>query len=231
MKNGDFSGLVDASGRPDPDLRPGDRPRRQRRVDARSVPGQHHPGRTASTRRPGRSCSTTRIRTAPRPASRRGSRTCTTPSTSTRTCSGTGSARSTTTSAPTTAPSSAGARTSATRSRNHQRDPQRSRPRTASCRSGAPTARSSATGCTSSAPGRSSTCAAATPTSWSGAIPRTRSVSMRPSSGPRASSARCPASAIGGIFPRIEIDQFVEPVARHRPRTGTGTTRFSRTCR
>ncbi len=31
-------------GQPDPDLRSGDRPRRQRRLDARSVPGQHHPG-------------------------------------------------------------------------------------------------------------------------------------------------------------------------------------------
>ena len=72
MKNGDFSGLVDASGRPDPHLRPGDRPRRQRRLDARSVPGQQHPGRTASTRRRGRSCSTTRTRTTRPPASRRG---------------------------------------------------------------------------------------------------------------------------------------------------------------
>ena len=44
MKNGDFSGLVDASGTPDHDLRSADRPRRQRRLDARSVPGQHHPG-------------------------------------------------------------------------------------------------------------------------------------------------------------------------------------------
>ena len=38
-----------------------------------------------------------------------------------------------------------------------------------------------------------STCAAATPTSWSGAIPRTRSASIRRSSGPRASSASCRA--------------------------------------
>ena len=51
------------------------------------------------------------------------------PSTSTRTCSGTGSARSTTTSARTIAPSSAGVRTSATRSRNTgQRHPQRPGP-------------------------------------------------------------------------------------------------------
>ena len=44
MKPGDFSGLVDAQGRQIVDLRPRDRPRRQRRLDARPVPGQPHPG-------------------------------------------------------------------------------------------------------------------------------------------------------------------------------------------
>ena len=100
FKNGDFSNLVDASGQPDPDLRSGDRPRRERRLDARSVPGQHHPGGAASIRRPGRSCSTSRTRTTPTRRLRRGSGTWPGPSTSTRTCSGTGSGRSTTTSAP-----------------------------------------------------------------------------------------------------------------------------------
>ena len=67
MKNGDFSGLVDASGQPDHHLRPGDRPRRQRRVDARSVPGQQHPGRSHLADRAGAVCSTSRTPTAPRP--------------------------------------------------------------------------------------------------------------------------------------------------------------------
>ena len=178
MKNGDFSRPRRCAGTPDRHLRPGNRPRRQRRVDARSVPRQQHPGRSHLARRRRRSCSTTRTRTTRPPAPRPGRTTSTTPSTSTRTCSGTGSARSITTSAPTIARSSAGARTSATRCATPPRSAA-ARRRTASCPSGAPTARSSATGCTFSAPGRCSTCAPATPTSSSGAIRRTRSGSTR----------------------------------------------------
>ena len=102
--------------------------------------------------------------------------------------------------------------------------------RPASFRSGAPTARSSATGCTSSGRARSSTCAAATPISWSGAIPITRSASIRRSSGPRASSTRCPARRSAASSRVIEVDQFAT-LSRGSPRTGTATTRFSRTCR
>ena len=141
-------------GQPDPDLRPGDRPGRERRLDARSVPGQQHPGGIASIRRPGRSC---RYYPEPNnvdPALRRGNGTWPGPSTSTRTCSGTGSGRSTTTSARTTGPSSAGPRTSGTRSAIGATPSAAVPPRTASCRSSGPTAPSSATGCTSSAPGR-----------------------------------------------------------------------------
>ena len=170
-------------------LRSGDRPGGERRLDARSVPGQQDSSRSHQSRRPGRSCSTIRIRTERPPAWRRGSRTCSGPSTSTRTCSGTGSGRSTTTSARTTGSSSAGARTSGTRSATGERTPFAPvRPRAASFRSGAPTARWSATRCGSSAPGPYSTCAPATPTSLSGAIPNTQSASTRRSSGPRVSS-------------------------------------------
>ena len=72
MKHGDFSNLVDAQGTSDHHLRPGDRPRRERRVDARSVPGQHHSGRPHQPDARKRSCRTTRIPTARRRASRRG---------------------------------------------------------------------------------------------------------------------------------------------------------------
>ena len=51
-------------GPPDRHLRPGHRPRRQRRLDARSVPGQQHPGRPHQPGARARSCSTTRRRTA-----------------------------------------------------------------------------------------------------------------------------------------------------------------------
>ncbi len=121
------------TGPPDRHLRPRDRPRRQRRLDARPVPGQPHPGGPHQPRRPGDHAGTTRRRMASPPASRRGSRTCTTPSTSTRTCSGTGSARSITTSARTTAPTSGGPRTSATKCVTPRRSAA-ARPRTASCR-------------------------------------------------------------------------------------------------
>ena len=40
-------------GQPDPDLRPGDRPGRERRLDARSVPGQQHSGRPHQSDGPG----------------------------------------------------------------------------------------------------------------------------------------------------------------------------------
>ena len=216
---------------PDQDLRP-DTPAAR---STASGPAISSPAtsfrRAASTTPPGRSCSTTRTRTASPPAWRRGSRTCTGPSTSTRTCSGTGSARSTTTSARTTAPTSGGVKTSGTRSAIGGPTPSAPvPPRAASFRSGAPTVRWSATGCTSSAPGLCSTSAPATPTSWSGAIPNTRSVSIRRSSGPRASSARCPArpSAASSRRSRSISSRACRAA---RPRTGTGTTRFSRTCR
>ena len=116
MKNGDFSGLVDASGNliviydpatgrdvngvwtrdPFPgNIIPADRinPTARAIMQYCPEPEQHR-----------------RRRRAVADGTWRG------PSTSTRTCSGTGSARSTTTSAPTTGPSSAGARTSGTRS-------------------------------------------------------------------------------------------------------------------
>ena len=54
----------------------------------------------------------------------------------------------------------------------------------------------------------SSTSAAATPISSSGASRPTRSTSMRPSSGRPASSTSFPAQPLGGLFPRIEVDDF-----------------------
>jgi Carboxypeptidase regulatory-like domain/TonB-dependent Receptor Plug Domain len=168
MKNGDFSGVVDTAGR--------------QVVIYDPATGRDVNGVWTRDPFPGR-----------RPVWRRGSRTCCGPSTSTRTSSGTGWARSITTSARTTGRSSGGARTSGTRSAIEATPSAAVPARPGSCRSGAPTARSSATGCTSSAPGPCSTCAPATPTSWSGATPITRSVSIRRSSGPRASSTRCPA--------------------------------------
>ena len=99
-------------GQPDSDLRPGDRPGCERRVDARSVPRQQNPGGPHQPDGPGdHEVLPGRRTTSTRPL-RRGSGTWPGPSTSTRTCSGTGSARSTTTSARTTGPSSAGPRTS-----------------------------------------------------------------------------------------------------------------------
>ena len=76
MRNGDFSRSGGRAGTADRHLRPDDRPRRQRRVDARSVPRQPHPGRPHQHRRRGRSCSTTRTRTTRPQASRRGRATC-----------------------------------------------------------------------------------------------------------------------------------------------------------
>ena len=67
--------------------------------------------------------------------------------------------------------------------------------------------------------------------SWTGAIRRSRPASMRPSSGPPASSTRCPAQAIGGAVPADRGRPVRDPVARQQPRTGTGTGRCSRTCR
>ena len=208
MRNGDFSGVVDASGRQIVIYDPA-----TGRADANGnwirdpFPGNRIPAdRINPTAR--RSCSTGRSPTARRPAWRRGRRTCCGPSTSTRTCSGTGSARSTTTSTPTTASSSDGARTSETRSATGVTPSAAVPARPASFRSGAPTARWSATGCTSSAPGACSTCAPATPTSWSGAIPTTRSVSTRRSSGPTSLVNQMPTQDIGGIFPRITGSDF-----------------------
>ena len=231
MRNGDFSGLVDASGNLIRIYDPATGRTVQRRLDARSVPGQPDSGRPHQSDGAGDHAGTTRTRTTSTPLLRRGSRTWNGPSTSTRTCSGTGSGRSTTTSAPTTGPSSAGARTSGTRSAIGEQ--RRSAPvpaRAASCRSGAPTARSSATGCTSSAPGPCSTCAPATPTSWSGAIPTTRSASIRRSSGPRASSSRCQARQSAASSPSSTSNSSSPCRAARRP-TGTATTRFSPTCR
>ena len=146
---------------------------------------------------------------------RRGSGTWSGPSTSTRTCSGTGSGRSTTTSAPTTGPSSAGARTSGTRSAIGGPTPSAAVPaRAASFRSGAPTARWSATGCTSSAPGPCSTCAPATPTSWSGAIPTYAIGFDSTEFWPSNLVQQMPSQDIGGIFPVVSVDQFIDPVAR-----------------
>ena len=50
-------------GQPDPDLRSGDGPRRERRVDARCVPGQQHPGRPDQPDGQGDDGSTTRTPT------------------------------------------------------------------------------------------------------------------------------------------------------------------------
>ena len=161
MKNGDFSNLVDAQRQPDHHLRSGHRPRRQRRVDARSVPRQHH------SCRPHRPCREGAAAVLPAPncttpgVAPTGSRTSATTSTSTRTCSGTGSARSTTTSARTTACSSATGRTRGTRFGTRPRSAA-ARPKWVSYRSSATTMRSSATGCISLAAARCSTCAAAT---------------------------------------------------------------------
>ena len=55
MRNGDFSGLVDASGNLIRIFDPQHRPGCQRRLDARSVPGQHHSGESHQSRPPRRS--------------------------------------------------------------------------------------------------------------------------------------------------------------------------------
>ena len=60
---------------------------------------------------------------------------------------------------------------------------------------------------------------------------RTRSASMRRSSGPSSLVSQMPSQAIGGIFPRIELDRVRRACRAARARTGTGTTRSSRTCR
>ena len=231
MKNGDFSGLVDAQGRQiviyDPatgrdvngvwtrDPFPGNR-----------IPGRPHQLRGAGDHAvlPGPELHHRRRRAlAEQPA--------TTPSTSTRTCSGTGSARSITTSAPTTAPSSAGARTSATRCATPP--PIRSGP----AQDGQlPLWRANR----------------ALVGDWVHIFGPGTVFNLRGSytyflewsysqdalgfdsttfGWPSSLVGQMPSQAIGGMFPRIEVEQFVEPVAGQRPRTGTGTTRFSRTCR
>ena len=172
-------------------------------------PGNRIPADRINPRRRGRSCSTTRIRTTRPPASRRGSRTCTGPSTSTRTCSGTGSGRSTTTSARTTGSSSGGARTSGTRSATGERTPSAPvRPRAASFRSGAPTARSSATGCAIFGAGTVFNLRASytyfLEWSYSEHAIGFDSTEFWPSS----LVEQMPSQAIGGIFPVINIDQF-----------------------
>ena len=233
MKNGDFSGLVDASGPPDPHLRPGDRPRRQRRLDARSVPGQHHPGRPHQPDGPGDHAVLPGRRTA----------------------STAGVApwqqnlhwaehfnkdlfwnwvgkvdHNFSAERPHLLPLG---RERAQRDRaTTQRHPQRPGPGRPAAAHRAPTARSSATGCTSSAAARCSTCAAATPTSSSGASP-TRRVRLRFDRvlAGRASSPSCPSQAHRRHVPAHRDRPVRDPVARHRRRTGTGTTRSSRTCR
>ncbi len=214
MKNGDFSKLVDAQGRPiiiyDPATG-----RDVNGVWTRDAfPGNIIPANRIDPVGQGDCCSTTRIPTARRRDSPTGSRTSATPSTSTRTCSGTGSARSTTTSARTIACSSGMGRTRATRSGTRLRFAA-ARRKTVSCRSSAATTRSSATGCTSWAAAQSSTCAAATPTTWRAASPTTPSASTRRNwDGPRASSrssrrrksAACSPSSTRTISSRCRAD-------------------------
>ena len=229
MRNGDFSGLVDASGNLIRIYDP---------TTGRDVNGvwtrDPFPGNIIPANRINETAKkimgTGRCLTARRPASRRGSRTCNGPSTSTGTCSGTGSGRSITTSPPTTAPSSVGERTSGTRSAIEGTPSAAVPARPASCRCGAPTARWSATGCTFSAPERCSTCARATPTSWSGVIPKTRSTSTRRSSGRRASSSSSRASH-SAASSRASRWISSRPCREGPRRIGTGITRFSRTCR
>ena len=78
---------------------------------------------------------------------------------------------------------------------------------------------------------RSSTCAAATPISSSGAIPRTRSVSIRRRSG--RLEPRQPDAQPGDRRHRSRASKSTSsrPCRAATPRTGTGTTRSSRTCR
>ena len=232
MKNGDFCSLVDAHGAADRDLRPGHRPRRERRVDARCVPGQHHPGRPhqpggaqrcmqyypdaeqhhgrrrAVAEQPGlgRALQQGRVLELGRQGRPQLQR-----------------------QRPGVLPLG---RERAQRDRATPAPSAAVRRRTASCRSGAPTARSSATGCTSSAPGRCSTCAAATPTSSSGAITgRAQLRRDRVRLARRASSSQLPSEPLGGLFPRIEHRPVRERSRAAQPRTATGTTRSSRTCR
>ena len=142
-----------------------------------------------------------------------------TPSTSTRTSSGTGSARSTTTSAATTASSSAGPRTSATRCATPPRSAA-ARRRTASCRCSARNARSSATGCTSSAPARCSTCAAATPTTSSGSqSDYAFGFDATQLGWPASLVSQLPAASVGGMFPVFTYDQFVSLSRGSAPNT------------
>ena len=48
---------------------------------------------------------------------------------------------------------------------------------------------------------------------------------------PASLVSQFPAATVGGIFPVVNMDDFVGTLARIRARTGTGTTRFSQTCR
>ncbi len=205
MKNGDFSRTRGRAGATDRHLRPGHGPRRQRRLDARSVPGQHNPG--------GSHHPTARaiMQVLAGPELHDGRRRAVAEQ-------------------PGLWPEhfnkdlfwnwvgkvdhnfSANDRVFFRWGENERNEignrgnAIRSGPaRTASFRSGAPTARSSATGCTSSAPGRCSTCAPATLTSSSGAIRSSRTASIRRSSGPSSLVSQMPSQAIGGIFPRIRV--------------------------
>ena len=212
-------------------LRSGDRPRRQRRLDARSVPGQHHPGGSHQSDGPGDHAV---LAGSQRHDGRRGAvadRTCCGPSTSTRTCSGTGSGRSTTTSARTTGPSSAGARTSGTRSAtggNAIRE--RSRPgRPASALARQPRARRRLGAHLRAGHGLQ-------PARQLHLFPGVELFRIRARfrfDGVLAREPRRPDAQPGDRrhLPGDRGRPVRDPVARHRRRTGTATTRFSRTCR
>ncbi len=99
----------------------------------------------------------------------------------------------------------------------HSQRPGAERPAAAPPRA---TMRSSATGCTSSAAARCSMCAAATPTTWRAASPITPSASTRRSSaGRRVSSSQLPAASVGGMFP------VVTRTISSRSRAASGQTR------
>ena len=108
-----------------------------------------------------------------------------------------------------TACSSARGRTRGTRSGTRPRSAP-ARRRTVSCRFSAATMRSSATGCTSSAAARCSTCAAATPITSRAASPTHAFGFDSTSLGwPASLVSQFPAAQVGGMFPVVTIDQFV----------------------
>ena len=173
----------------------------------------------ASARWRGRSRSTSRIRITLPPAWHRGRTTWISPSTSTRTCSGTGSGKSITTLARTTASSSAGGRTSATRSGT------RARIRTGPAQDGQlPLIRANRAIVGDWVHIFGSSMVLNLRSSYTYYLELSRSDASlgfdATSFGwPASLVSQFPAARLGGMFPRIDIDQFEELSRGTNPRT------------